>query len=131
MHGLMINGHWTTEVNKVKEEVFRFYKKKFTEDHVSRPKLINPLFKTISMMDAIRIESSFSLEEVKATILDRGSKNALGPDGYTFKSFKKYCDIIKCDVMSFVRHFDVFGSLARGVTPHSSHLLLKLKTHYL
>ncbi|XP_023729444.1 uncharacterized protein LOC111877143 [Lactuca sativa] len=74
LHGLMINGRWSTEANEIKEEVFRFYLNKFSEDHVCRPKLSNSQFKSIPMMEAIRIESPFSLEEVKASIWDCGSE---------------------------------------------------------
>lgn len=70
LHGLKINGRLTTEVNAIKGEVFRFFHDKFTEVHVSRPKLINLHFKSISMMDATRIESSFCIEEVKFAIWD-------------------------------------------------------------
>lgn len=126
LHGLMINGRWSTDVNEIKAEVFRFYSIKFFENHVSRPKLINPQFKSISMMEAIRVESPISLDEVKAAIWDCGSEKAPGPDGFTFKFLKKYWDIIKGDVMNFVNHFERCGSFARGC--NSSFIALAPKT---
>nr|KAJ0194327.1 hypothetical protein LSAT_V11C800406660 [Lactuca sativa] len=126
LHGLMINGRWSTDVNEIKAEVFRFYFNKFSENHVSRPKLINPQFKSISMMKAIRVESPISLDEVKAAIWDCGSEKAPGLDGFTFKFLKKYWDIIKGDVMNFVNHFERCGSFARGC--NSSFIALAPKT---
>nr|KAJ0218199.1 hypothetical protein LSAT_V11C300109140 [Lactuca sativa] len=101
LHGVMINSHWTTEVNEIKEVVFKFYERKFKEDHVSRPKLINS-----------RIESPFSLEEVKAAIWQCKSEKAPGPNGYSFKFFKILWDIIKYDVMNCVRYLEELGSLS-------------------
>lgn len=111
----------------IKEEVFRFYEKKFTEDRVSRPKFINPLFKMISMMDAIRIEFPFSLEEVKTAIWQCGSEKAPGPDGYIFKFFKKLWDIVKYDVMNFVRYFEEYGALSHGCNSSFIKLVPKVK----
>nr|KAJ0206565.1 hypothetical protein LSAT_V11C500248820 [Lactuca sativa] len=50
-----------------------------------------------------------------------------GPDGFTFKFFKKYWDILKYDVMNFVRHFKEFGSLARGCNSSFVTLAPKIK----
>ncbi|XP_023771170.1 uncharacterized protein LOC111919827 [Lactuca sativa] len=78
LHGLMINGRWTTGVNEIKEEVYRFFHDKFMDAHLVRPKFCNPNFKSISMMDAIRIESPFTPEEVKAAVWDCGCEKVLG-----------------------------------------------------
>lgn len=127
LHGLMINGRWSSsDVNEIKAKVFRFYSNKFSENHVSKPKLINLQFKSISTMDAIRVESPISHEEVKAAIWDCGSEKAPGPDGFTFKFLKIFWDIIKCDVMNFVNYFEGCGLFARGC--NSSFITLAPKT---
>ncbi|XP_023764125.1 uncharacterized protein LOC111912612 [Lactuca sativa] len=87
IHGLTINGRWTTEVNLIKEEVLNFFKSKFSENTTVRPKFINPAFKTLSTMEAIKIEAPFSLEEVKDAVWQCGSDKAPGPDGFTFTFF--------------------------------------------
>lgn len=65
----------------------------------TRPKLISPQFKSISMMDAIRLESPISPEEVKNAVWASGSDKAPGPDGFTFEFIKKYWDIISKDII--------------------------------
>lgn len=87
---LMINGKWSTGINKLKNEAFSFFQNKFSEQWVSRPKLVNPNIKFIDMMDAIRLEAPFSVDEVKKAVWACGGDKALGPDGLTFKFTKKY-----------------------------------------
>nr|KAJ0211203.1 hypothetical protein LSAT_V11C400178620 [Lactuca sativa] len=41
-------------------------------------------------------------------------KNALGPDGFTFKFIKTYWDTFRDDIIRCVMHFEEFGFLARG-----------------
>nr|KAJ0191688.1 hypothetical protein LSAT_V11C800406980 [Lactuca sativa] len=127
LHGLMINGRWTTGVNEIKEEAYRFFHDKFTDAHPVRPKFSNPNFKSISMMDAIRIESPFSPEEVKAAVWDCGCEKAPGPDDFTFKFMKKFWGTIKEDVMKFVTHFEESGSFARGCNSSFITLAPKIK----
>ncbi|CAH1436949.1 unnamed protein product [Lactuca virosa] len=68
INGLMVNGRWATSVAEVKGVSLRFFKNKFTETHVSRPKFTSSFLKSISMMDAIKLEAPFSLDEVKAAV---------------------------------------------------------------
>lgn len=86
--GLMINGKWSNEVEEIKKEVFNFFQNKFNERWASRPKLVNSRFKTISMMDVIRIEAPFTIDEVKKATWACGGDKALGPDRLTFKFIK-------------------------------------------
>nr|KAJ0196777.1 hypothetical protein LSAT_V11C700381330 [Lactuca sativa] len=127
IHGLTINGCWTTEVNLIKEEVLNFYKAKFSENSAVRPKFINPAFKTLSTMEAIRIEAAFSLEEIKDAVWQCGSEKAPGPDGFTFAFLKKFWDTVKADIMNFVRHFENHGTLSGGCNSSFITLVPKVK----
>lgn len=84
----MVNGKWTSTVEEVKGEAFRFFKNKFTENRILRPKIISPNFKTLSMMESIKLEAPFSMEEVKDAVWACGSEKAPGPDGIMFKLIK-------------------------------------------
>lgn len=112
--GLMINGKWSNEVEEIKKEVFNFFQNKFNERWVSRPKLVNSRFKSIDMMDAIRIEAPFSIDEVKKATWACGSDKAPGHDGLTFKFIKRYWDVIKDDLMCAIRKFEDTGTLSKG-----------------
>lgn len=91
----MVNGRWKSKVDEVKKEVFRFSQNKFKETCVSRHKLINPYFKSISMMDAIMIESPFTLDEVKKYMWMCGNAKELVPDGYNFKFMTQFGTLLE------------------------------------
>lgn len=111
--GLLINGRWESDVQSIKNEAFRFFSEKSKEKWKSRPKLINPNFLSINMMDAIRLEAPFSYEEVKKVVRECGGDKAPGPDGLAFQLIKVYSSLILNNVMNFVRFFEDRGSIAR------------------
>lgn len=116
-----------SSVDEVKGEALRFFKNKFTETLVSRPKLISLYIKSISMMEAIKLEAPLTLEEVKIAMWECGSDKAPSPDGFTFKFIKTYWDTVKTDVMNFILHFDKFGTIARGCNSSFISLVPKVK----
>lgn len=83
-HGLMVNGKWVSSLEEVKYEALRFFKGKFIESLISRPKLISPYLKSISMMEAIKLEAPFTLDEIKYAVWARGSDKPLGHDGLIY-----------------------------------------------
>lgn len=127
LNEILINGRWTSKVIGIKGEVFIFFHNKLKENYTSRSKLVNPLFQSLSMMDVIGIESSFTLDEVKSAIWDGGSEKAPGPDGFTFKFLKKYWCTIMDDMRRFVRHFEDNGVLPRGCNTSFITLTAKIK----
>lgn len=79
------------------------------------------------MMDAIRLESPISREEVKNAVWASGNDKAPGPDGFTFKFIKKYWDTISKDIIRFVRHFEDHGILSLGSNSSFITLASKIK----
>lgn len=114
-------------MTEVKAEVLRLFQNKFTETHRTRPKLVSPYFKTLSMMDAIGLEAPFSVEEVKVAVWACGSDKAPGSDGFNFKFIKAFWETLKDDVMKCVFHFDKYGTLARGCNSSFITLAPKVK----
>lgn len=112
--GLMINRRWSSDVKEIKLEAFRFFRSKFHEQWVSHPLLINPNIRSIDMMDAIRLEAPFSLEEVKNAIWMCGGVKAPSPNGLTFKFIKKYWARMAPAIMNFIHHFDTHATLGSG-----------------
>ncbi|GJT96691.1 RNA-directed DNA polymerase, eukaryota [Tanacetum coccineum] len=53
---------------------------KFKEDNASRPRFFSPLFRKLSNFDALFLESSISLNEVKEAVWSCASLKAPGPD---------------------------------------------------
>lgn len=74
------------------------------------------------MMDTIRLEAQFSVEEIKGTVWACGSERASGPDGFTFKFIKSFWDVVSSDAIKFVQHFERHGTIANGC--NSSYITL-------
>ena len=127
INGLMIRGVWNTNVEEVKQEVLRFYQNKFRERWTSRPKLINPKFKTLNTLERTGLESKITTEEIKNAIWACGSEKAPGPDGFTFKFLKRQWDLIQGDIIKFVDYFERFGRLERGCNSSFITLVPKCK----
>ena len=74
------------------------------------------------MMDAIRLEDPFSIEEVKKAVWAYGGDKSPGPDKLTFKFIKEYWSFMASDIIKFVQHFDTHSTLGHGC--NSSHITL-------
>lgn len=127
IHGLSVGGRWTEDVTEIRNEIYSFFRDKFKEPRTSRPKLINPLFRTISFEQAEFLESPILIEEVKTAIWECGSDRAPGPDGFTFKFLKTFWELMKEDIMKFVHHFEEFGTFAKGCNSSFITLAPKVK----
>ncbi|KAL4592668.1 hypothetical protein LXL04_005671 [Taraxacum kok-saghyz] len=127
MHGLMVNGSWTTDCNTLKKEAFDFFSNKFHESCQQRPKLINSNFRQLSVEDKNALERPLDSEEIKEAIWNCGSDKAPGPDGFTFKFIKHFWTLMQGDFMKFVKHFEESGSFVRGSNSSFISLLPKVK----
>ncbi|GJW18325.1 putative RNA-directed DNA polymerase, eukaryota, reverse transcriptase zinc-binding domain protein, partial [Tanacetum coccineum] len=56
----------------------------------------------------------FSDDEIRDAVWNCGSDKSPGPDGFTFKLFKKYRDVIGGYILSFVKEFETTSSIPRG-----------------
>lgn len=79
------------------------------------------------MMEAIKLEAPFTMDEIKDAVWACGNDKAPGPDRYTFKFIKAYWDVLKDDVFKFILYFDKFGTIARGCNKSFITLAPKIK----
>ena len=110
----MINGRWSTDASEIKSEILSFYKSKFQEKRVTHPKLINPNFRKLDDNSIASLEASITSEEIKTAIWACGNEKSPGPDGFTFKFWKRYWDTLKEDIVFLMKHFETHGNLDRG-----------------
>ncbi|GJS33128.1 putative RNA-directed DNA polymerase, eukaryota, reverse transcriptase zinc-binding domain protein [Tanacetum coccineum] len=71
------------------------------------------------------LESMVSMDEIKAAVWDCGSQKAPGPDGYSFMFIKKFWDLLKHDIQSFVVYFFSNATFPQG--SNSAFIMLILK----
>lgn len=81
-----------------------------------RPRLDGVDFKKISCDDNLLVLVQFGDVEVKGTVWECGDSNSLGLDGYNFKFIKAFWNILKKDIMRFLKEYHDHGVFPRGYT---------------
>ena len=90
IHGVMLNGNWTTNPSLIKQFFYDSFSSRFKEVLVTRPRFESLKFKKISEHERLILERPFEMSEVKKAVWDCGSDKSLGPNGFTFKFIKHY-----------------------------------------
>ncbi|KAJ9558649.1 LOW QUALITY PROTEIN: hypothetical protein OSB04_013263 [Centaurea solstitialis] len=106
INGLLINGVWEAKPEIIKNSIFEFFKEKFSESDLGRPRFRSNLFRKLSTEQNKFLEASFLVQEIKDAIWTCGDDKAPGPDGFSFAFVKKYWDLIGTDFVAAVNHFE-------------------------
>jgi len=114
LKGVLVDGVWTVEPNKVREEARAFFSQRFLEPDPHRPTLDGITFQIISQQQNNMLVAPFSEEEVRLAIWDCGSDKSPGPDGFNFKFIKMFWPLIKPDVLRFLDEFYVNSVFPKG-----------------
>ncbi|GKF79392.1 hypothetical protein Tco_0234960 [Tanacetum coccineum] len=114
VNGLICDGVWTDDPAVIKEAIYNHFWNRFKEPRVDRPKFCSSLFRRIHESDALLLESSISMEELKRAVDDCSGSKAPGPDGLNFNFRKRYWEILKVDFHKCFTHFEATGRLSRG-----------------
>ncbi|GJW67194.1 hypothetical protein Tco_0121618 [Tanacetum coccineum] len=126
INGLNILGSWITNPVLIKNHIYQFYESKFKETSNRRPTFTSNLFKHISVEDSNLLDRTITPQEIKDAIWDCGGDKALGPDGFTFKFIKKHWEIIKDDIIAYVKEFEKRAYIPRGCNSSFITLILKI-----
>lgn len=103
--GLQVEGSWVEEPSMVKMEVKKYFERRFLEDFEDRLKLDGIEINHLSSKDNLMLTSFFKEEEVKEAICDCGSQKSHCLNGYTFLFIKEFWELLKGDIMRFLRNF--------------------------
>nr|GEZ47989.1 hypothetical protein [Tanacetum cinerariifolium] len=101
--GTLKNREWIEQPDDVKAIFFDHF-----SNHFQQPNGIPPLFDTaafnpLSSSQRDSLETPFTHVEIKKVVWDCGGDHAQGPDGFTFKFFTTFWDLIEEGVIRFVR----------------------------
>lgn len=113
--GIQSQNSWIVNPAEVKEHIKDFFANQFKETSKSRPSMGHFDFERLSIMEAISVESEFSLEEIKNALKDCASDKAPGPDGFSFYILKHIWDIVEKDVVDFIWEFHRSGKIVRSL----------------
>jgi len=115
LNRVIVDGVWKDEPAVVKEEVRRFFARRFQEDDFDRPTLDGISFKAINSMQNDMLVERFKEEEIKRVVWSGGSDRSPGLDGLNFKFIKQFWEVIKPDFLRFFDEFYVNGVFPRGL----------------
>nr|GEX81870.1 RNA-directed DNA polymerase, eukaryota [Tanacetum cinerariifolium] len=71
-------------------------------------------FNAFSPCQRDKLELQISREEIKRAVWDCGGDRAPGPDGFTFKFFTAFWDLLEDDVVHFVQDFFCSHAIPKG-----------------
>ena len=98
---ITINGIWYSEENAIKEGVVRAFQSFLSDLGDWCPTLTWLWYEILEAQDALKLEKSFSEEEVFDVLLGFSGDKALGPDRFSIAFWQFSWDFVKDEVMSF------------------------------
>ncbi|XP_076914756.1 uncharacterized protein LOC143573866 [Bidens hawaiensis] len=110
LHRLMIGGVWNSSQVVIKEEVFNYFRARFTESAVVRPRFSCVESTSLNEEEARSLVEPFSLLEVKNAVWECCGDRLPGPNEFNFK-FLKRCWL--CFETDFMKMFDKFHANGR------------------
>ena len=98
----------------IKNECKRFFMEKFKEPITVRPSIVSDKFLKLNNADRCFLELPFHHDEIKAAVWLCGSEKAPGPDGFNFRFFKEFWNIVGRDVVDAVHYFEIHKTIKGG-----------------
>nr|GFA71351.1 RNA-directed DNA polymerase, eukaryota [Tanacetum cinerariifolium] len=102
IRGVMINGVWVENPEKVKKEFYEHFSKRFCYPDPSYVRLQMSFPNMLSMDQQRDIECEVSNAEIKKAVWDCGMYKAPGPDGISFGFYRRFWYLIEKDVCDAV-----------------------------
>ncbi|GKA95937.1 putative RNA-directed DNA polymerase, eukaryota, reverse transcriptase zinc-binding domain protein [Tanacetum coccineum] len=96
---------WIENPSMVKAEFLGHFSSRFQQPNGIPPSLDSEFLNPISPSKREFLERPFSRGEIKKAVWDCGGDRAPGPDGFTFKFFTTFWDLIEDDVIRFVHEY--------------------------
>ncbi|GJY46340.1 putative RNA-directed DNA polymerase, eukaryota, reverse transcriptase zinc-binding domain protein [Tanacetum coccineum] len=112
--GILHNGTWIENPGEVKSEFLNHFRNRLSCSNSIRPSVGDVTLNQITVDQCKSLECDVSDEEIKKAVWDCGGDRAPGPDGFTFKFFKTFWEVIQSDVVRFVREFFQSACFPKG-----------------
>ncbi|GJU20655.1 RNA-directed DNA polymerase, eukaryota [Tanacetum coccineum] len=114
IRGVMINGVWVENPEKVKREFYTHFSKRFCCPGPSYVRLQMSFPNMLSIDQQLDIECEVSNAEIKKAVWDCGTDKAPSPDGFSFDFYRRFWYLIEKDVCDAVRYFFIKGEIPNG-----------------
>ncbi|GJU57676.1 RNA-directed DNA polymerase, eukaryota [Tanacetum coccineum] len=113
IRGIMIDGIWIDNPNRVKWEFFNHFSKRFYKPDPRRALIQMKHQKCLLSEQRTELESEVTNDEIKRAVWDCGMDKAPGPDGFTFGFYRRFWYIIESDVYDAVKHFFTYEDIPK------------------
>ncbi|GJU66381.1 RNA-directed DNA polymerase, eukaryota, reverse transcriptase zinc-binding domain protein [Tanacetum coccineum] len=124
--GILHNGTWIENPGEVKSEFLNHFRNRLSCSNSIRPSVGDVTLNQITVDQCKSLKCDVSDEEIKKAVCDCGGDRAPGPDGFTFKFFKTFWEVIQSDVVRFVREFFQSACFPKGCNSSFIALILKV-----
>lgn len=92
--GIQKNGDWIVEPDRIKDEFMAHFQNRFQAPVGFPSTYVADMINCLSPDQATILEHNISNDEIKRAVWDCGGDRAPGPDGFTFKFFTTFWDLI-------------------------------------
>ncbi|GKA69987.1 putative RNA-directed DNA polymerase, eukaryota, reverse transcriptase zinc-binding domain protein [Tanacetum coccineum] len=102
VRGILKNGEWIEDPEDVKSEFLDHFRSRFQQPAGISPSFNADSFNRLDSHESEFLELQFSRDEIKRVVWDYGGDRAPGPDGFTFKIFITFWDILEVDIFALL-----------------------------
>lgn len=108
IHSLDINGSPSHVISDIKKHVSEYYKDILGCPGIKYATLDKDFWDDndkITTQENLLLQQSFTLEEIKTTLFDCEPNGAPGPDGFSFKFYQYFWEVVKDDLFQLCHQF--------------------------
>ncbi|GJY98743.1 hypothetical protein Tco_0516173 [Tanacetum coccineum] len=113
-------------LKEIKMAALENFAARFKKNVACRPKFRSARFCKLFAFDDSFLESTITINEIKSAVWECDGSKASGPDGFNFKFIKTYWDVLKDEVVKFMKYFEISGNLASDCNPSFIVLIPKI-----
>ncbi|KAJ9544401.1 hypothetical protein OSB04_024108 [Centaurea solstitialis] len=106
VHGLSIDGIWTSDPSLLKSHIFNFFQDKFKDQPGEKFSFRSSFLRKLSRDQSFNLEAPITNTEVKNAVWSCGGDKAPGPDGFSFAFLRKFWELVGNDFYKALKDFE-------------------------
>ncbi|GJV87160.1 RNA-directed DNA polymerase, eukaryota, partial [Tanacetum coccineum] len=123
----LVDGDWIVDPSKVKYEFLNHFSKQFSRPQTPQIRLEFQFPTRLQNEQVEDLERATTYDEIKTAVWDCGNNKTPGPDGFSFKFFRKFWNLIDKDVVAAISEFFDSGKFPPGCNSSFIALIPKIQ----